>query len=165
MTFSLKKAHNLQPHISDKPVPICSQNVLFIATANAVCTTKWFNSSVSSTHYKKAWHWFRATCLLPSPFTLITQLMNADNATCGKLPAYAQCPAQSSPNLRPYPLLIHLPGTFCYSDHQLSMKHPNLFCRARNGKLCVQALYTRTNTAKTTTTNDTKNSNTIPHNC
>jgi len=100
----------------------------FIATASAVCTTKWFKSSVSRTHYKKAWHWFRLTCLPSSPFTITTQPMNADNATCGKLTAYAQCSAQSSPNLRPYPVLIHLPTTFCYSDHQLSMKHPNLLC-------------------------------------
>lgn len=127
---------------------------------------KWFFSFVSSTHYKKAWHWFRLTCLPTSPFTSTTQLMNADNTTCDKFATYAQCSAQSSSNLRPYPMLIRLPATFSYSDYQLSMKHPTSLCTARNGKLRVQALCTRTNTAKTrTTTNNRKNSNTIPHNC
>jgi len=41
-------------------------------------------------------------------------------------------------------VLIHLPTTFCYSDHQLSMKQPNLLCTARNGQLHAQALHTRT---------------------
>jgi hypothetical protein len=43
------------------------------------------------------------------------------------------------------------------------MKQPNLLCTARNGQLHAQALHTRTNTAKRTTTTKIGKTATLYH--